>query len=750
MRILVWGTYDLGKPRNRIMLAGLRARGIEVSECHTPVWDAVEDKSTLERGERLRRWLRLLAAYPGLIIRFWRARRADLVLVGYLGHFDVLVLWLFARLRRMPIAWDAYLSLYNTVVEDRGLYRRRHPFVWLLHLTEWLAARAADRVLLDTNAHCEYFAHRFGIERWRVETVRLGVETDSFYPQASPAADAAGQREGAVRVLFYGQLAPVHGVDVILQAAAECRDADVHWHLVGDGQLVRELRRTLAQQNLPKLTWTPWVPYAELVQLIHWADVCLGVFGSGPKTRMVVPNKVLQALAAGRPVITADTPAVREQCWPAGALTLIPPGDPAALARAVLDWRKRTLAPSALAIAQACAAACAPAAIGAELETRLQQLLEAEARPSGTPLHSSAMPAIGNNGAAATVLGPLRELARPPLRLAHWSHVRLTLARARVFPRRGPYLLRHFAGNDPCATSNRAAIFAHYDPAGAVHDYHLEALTALRAAGCRVMLVTNAEQFGAAAAAQVASLVHDVLVRRNRGYDFGAWRDGLRALGDLHRYDQLILCNDSVYGPFCPLEPLLAKAESDQADVWSMTDGRNHGPHLQSYFLLFHRRAMTSAAFARFWARLPYVDDKFAVVEAGELTLSRQLLAAGLRLRALFPYDAAEACFRAAADPLRPTHQAMLRALDRGRAMNPTHHFWRLLIAEFGLPFIKRELLTLNPARLDDISDWEAVVQARFGVRPLAASSHLGNLVHPQATTSTNLIGLARRIMAAP
>ena len=746
MRVIVWGTYDLGKPRNRIMLAGLRARGIEVRECHAPVWDAVEDKSTLGRGERLRRWLRLVAAYPGLVARFLRAPRADVVLVGYLGHFDVLVLWLFARLRRMPIAWDAYLSLYNTVVEDRGLYRGSHPFVWLLNLTEWLAARAADRVLLDTNAHCAYFAHRFGIERRRVATVRLGVETDRFYP---PAAERSEQRAGPVRVLFYGQLAPVHGVDVILQAAAACRDADVHWQLVGDGQLVGELRRALAERDLPKLSWTPWVPYTALVDLIHRADVCLGVFGSGQKAQMVVPNKVLQALAAGRPVITADTPAVREQSWPAGAMTLIPPGDPAALAQAVLQWRSRAPAPSAAVIARAGAAASAPAAIGAALEAELRKLLD-DAPPSRVALHGRAPSATGADGTAAALLSPLRDLARPALRAAHWGHVRLTLARAYVRPRRDSYLLRQFAGHDPRATSSRAAIFVHYDTAGAVHDYHLEALTALVGAGCRVTLVTNAEQFDAASAARVAPLVHAVLVRRNRGYDFGAWRDGLHALGDLDRYDQLILCNDSVYGPFCPLAPLLAKADPDQADVWGMTEGRNHGPHLQSYFLLFHRRATLSAAFARFWAQLPYIDDKFAVIEAGELGLSRRLLAAGLRLRALFPYEAAEARFRAAADPARSTHQAMLRALDRGRAMNPSHHFWRVLIAELGLPFIKRELLALNPAGLDDIADWEAVIEARFGMRPLAASYHLRAQQPRQASARLNVIGWLRRIMAAP
>lgn len=264
MRVLFWGTYDLSKPRNRIMLASLRTQGVEVSECRTPVWDTVADKSTLNRTQRLRFWLRLVAAYPGLVWRFLRAPKADVVLVGYLGHFDVLVLWLFARLRRMPVAWDAYLSLYNTLIEDRRLYRRGHPLARLIHLTEWLAVRAADLVLLDTDAHCAYFGKRFGVGSERFATVRLGVEEHVFYP-APPrtATDTLAVRP--LRVLFYGQLAPLHGIDVILRAAELCRAADIHWQLVGRGQLSSELQRLLARRDLRNVRWTQWVPYHRLI-----------------------------------------------------------------------------------------------------------------------------------------------------------------------------------------------------------------------------------------------------------------------------------------------------------------------------------------------------------------------------------------------------------------------------------------------------------------------------------------------------
>ena len=122
MRIVVWGTYDLGKPRVRILLRGLRENGVEVLDCHTQVWNGVDDKSQVNGiWAKLKILLRWLGSYPGLIWRYLRLPRHDAVLLGYLGHLDVLALWPFAKLRGVPLVWDAFLSLYDTVVDDRKL-----------------------------------------------------------------------------------------------------------------------------------------------------------------------------------------------------------------------------------------------------------------------------------------------------------------------------------------------------------------------------------------------------------------------------------------------------------------------------------------------------------------------------------------------------------------------------------------------------------------------------------------------------
>jgi hypothetical protein len=100
MKIIAWGTYDLGKPRTRILMRGLRENGVNLEECHTDVWAGVEDKSQVSGfRNKLQLAFKWLLSYPGLIFRYLKAPEHDFVYVGYLGQLDVLVLWPFARLK---------------------------------------------------------------------------------------------------------------------------------------------------------------------------------------------------------------------------------------------------------------------------------------------------------------------------------------------------------------------------------------------------------------------------------------------------------------------------------------------------------------------------------------------------------------------------------------------------------------------------------------------------------------------------
>lgn len=380
MRIVFWGTYDTGKPRARILLRGLREAGVEIIECHADVWRGIEDKSQI-RGWFA--WLRVaagwLAIYPRLVLKYLRLPPHDVVMVGYLGHLDVLVLWPFAKLRGVPVAWDAFLSLYDTVVEDRKLIGRSHPLAFFLKGWECLACRAADLVMLDTQSHADYFAQAFKVPRTKLAAVFVGTEPEIFSPCSSESA--GGSTEDDLTVLFYGQFIPLHGIETILRAAQLLKDEPVRWVLVGQGQGGPQIRGMLDCQPLPKLQWVPWVAYPQLPEWIGRADVCLGIFGASAKASRVIPNKVFQILACGKPVITRDSPAIRELLAPdAPGVYLVPPEDPEALAEAVSRLSARHRDQSEGALHRTVLARICPLAVGIAV---LEQLAALQASRHG-------------------------------------------------------------------------------------------------------------------------------------------------------------------------------------------------------------------------------------------------------------------------------------------------------------------------------------------------------------------------------
>lgn len=336
MRILCWGTYDTTKPRARILLDGLRQCGVTVDECHAHIWRDIEDKSQVKGwGKRLGILTRWLLAYPRLAWKLARCPRPDAVLIGFPGILDVLVAAPIARMRGIPLVWDMFMSLYDTIVVDRGLLPKGGLAARVLRKLERFAYRQVKLVFLDTQAHARHVERTLGLPPGTAGAVWVGVETGHF-PPAAQQRPTARAGDPALRVLFYGQFIPLHGIETIVKAARLMRDEPVDWHLVGKGQEAVRIQALLDQDPLPRLQWDAWVPYDQLHELIANADVCLGIFGVSGKAASVIPNKVFQIVAMNRPLITRDSEAIRELLrHEPPCVSLVPPGDPEALASAV-------------------------------------------------------------------------------------------------------------------------------------------------------------------------------------------------------------------------------------------------------------------------------------------------------------------------------------------------------------------------------------------------------------------------------
>ncbi|HEX7554152.1 MAG TPA: rhamnan synthesis F family protein [Geothrix sp.] len=236
----------------------------------------------------------------------------------------------------------------------------------------------------------------------------------------------------------------------------------------------------------------------------------------------------------------------------------------------------------------------------------------------------------------------------------------------------------------------RLIIYAHYDAQDRIRGYAIKNLQALQLLG-EVHFVSNAG-LSEATLDRVRSLVVATHLRENRGFDFGMWAHVLLAL-DLEAYDEVLLTNSSIVGPFHPLQPILDRMDTPANDFWGLTGTQMLVPHLQSYFLLFRSRVLRSEAFHRFWASVMPYRSKDALVLAYEIGLTQFLADEGFRWQEAFPRDTLRGGWY---------KNWMVRG-DLGarvrRFVDPTLLYPDLLL-ESGMPYVKLGLFERNPHRL--------------------------------------------------
>lgn len=329
----------------------------------------------------------------------------------------------------------------------------------------------------------------------------------------------------------------------------------------------------------------------------------------------------------------------------------------------------------------------------------------------------------------------------------------VTLAVAGILGRlRSPHQVISSKPGGGIVLGPKVVLFLHWDRGGRVREALFTYIAQLAESGRSVVFVTNAGRIEPNAEARLLTLCAGVLIRRNVGYDFGGWRDAIETLAlPQAGTEEIIIVNDSVFGPVRPLEATLLRLDYTDADVWGLTESWQRRYHLQSYFVAFGPRAIRSSAFRKFWSSVIPAPSKAYVIGKYEVGMTQAMIKAGLRVAVLWPYDMltkqitrdqlagyldVEAAASGRSDPMDLTrwlHVLRLRdAIARRKPLNPTSDLWRHLLLS-GYPFIKRELLRDNPTRVEDVGDWADVLRDTLGVDPAPIIADLRTMLRGDA-----------------
>lgn len=316
--ILFFGFYDPASPRTWTLRREYEKEGFKIFECHTT------KKGFFRKCSDLIRQYRKLK------------KEVDEVLVLFPGHHLMPLAWILTRLPHKKLSFDAFISVYDTLVADRKLVAKWSPKAWFYWFVDFVSCHLASEVLIDTKTHREYFIKKFILHPNRVRVVYLEAITDIFHPKtlSSKFSDLSSKFE----IFFYGSFIPLQGIDVILRAAKIMEsDPSLHFTILGGGQTEPEMKKLSGALELKNVTFKPFAPMEELPDHINNADLCLGIFGISEKTQRVIPHKVLDYLACGKKVLTARTPGILEKYEDDERVILCNAGDAEDLAEKILE-----------------------------------------------------------------------------------------------------------------------------------------------------------------------------------------------------------------------------------------------------------------------------------------------------------------------------------------------------------------------------------------------------------------------------
>lgn len=185
----------------------------------------------------------------------------------------------------------------------------------------------------------------------------------------------------------------------------------------------------------------------------------------------------------------------------------------------------------------------------------------------------------------------------------------------------------------------RICIYLTYDKQKIVDNYIGYMLHELKSCVDYLAVVCNQESI-VCGVNILEAYADEIFYRENRGFDAGGYKDALcDFLGwdKVLAFDELVLVNDSMFGPFKPMKDIFAEMEEKKVDFWGLTkhgeaksDGISYIPaHIQSYFLAIGSKLLHSRVFRDYWEDMRYYETFHDTVLNHELKFTQHFVSLG-------------------------------------------------------------------------------------------------------------------------
>jgi glycogen(starch) synthase len=268
---------------------------------------------------------RILYMVSSLLLLFRLLHRRELGLIHAHGWDPALVGGLFSRVFRVPLV----LTVHG--VPRPGHPLRRVVFQIMERLLLWLCSSRYSRIVALTVSDAAELI-RLGAPRDRIDVIPNGIDAEEFRGiEPGGFREEHGIPAGAFLALFVGRLHEQKGVEVLLRAAARLRGSGIVFVVVGSGHEEAGYLRLARELGVEETVFTGEIARADLLRAFASCDAFVL-----PSIFEGMPYVLLEAMAAGKPVVASRLPGIAGIVQDGRTGILFEKGDDEALAHAVL------------------------------------------------------------------------------------------------------------------------------------------------------------------------------------------------------------------------------------------------------------------------------------------------------------------------------------------------------------------------------------------------------------------------------
>jgi colanic acid biosynthesis glycosyl transferase WcaI len=264
----------------------------------------------------------------------WLAPACDVLYVWHPPLTVGVSAWIIAKLKRIKYVYDVQ-DLWPESALASGLMKPGRLVDFLYRLADWVYARA-PRIFVVSRAAAEHL-HQRGVDTAKIAVAQHWVDTSVFHLGSSRDVRTEYGWGDRFVVMFAGNLGMVQGLETIVEAAALVPPTvGAHFVFVGDGADRSRLEQLAEARRLGNVQFVGRHPAADMPEFLRAADGLLVHLRPSGIAEHAIPTKILSYLAAGRPILCAAGGASADLVRESGAGLTLAPGDPAALAAAVV------------------------------------------------------------------------------------------------------------------------------------------------------------------------------------------------------------------------------------------------------------------------------------------------------------------------------------------------------------------------------------------------------------------------------